>query len=77
MQKQGWYSCYLTVRVDDLCFFVHTEGFLNTVQALYHSCFVSRTFNGIQILYGTNRLHRFSGSCCVLKYIHVRIQMSI
>jgi hypothetical protein len=49
MQNQGWYSCYLTMRVDDVCFFVYTGGFLNTVQARYHSCFVSRTFNCIQI----------------------------
>jgi len=49
MQNQGWYCCYLIVRVDDVCFFVHTGGFLNTVQARYHSYFVSRTFNGIQI----------------------------
>ena len=49
MQNHGWYNCYLTVRVDDVCFCVHTGGFLNTVQAGYHSCFVSRTFNGIQV----------------------------
>jgi len=49
MQNQGWYCCYLTVRVDGVCLFVHTGGFLSTEQARYHSCFVSRTFNGIQI----------------------------
>ena len=49
MQNEVWYNCYLTVRVVDVRFFVHTGAFLNTVQARYHSCFVSRTFNGIQI----------------------------